>query len=126
MTAYNVWNMEKFIKKIFYYTYRALYPRYGRNPKDAYFFMSLSMWISVLFTMGIVFRHVFRIEGGVVTFIVTFIFIFTYNYWIILVKRKYIDIILTSRARPEQCILYAILYNVLLPLFISGLYVFLA
>lgn len=118
--------MNELLKKIFYYTYRALYPRYGRNPKDAYFFMSLSMWICVLFTTGIIVRRVIHIEGDIVIFIVTFVFVFAYNYWIILAKRKYIDIILTSRARPMQCILYAILYNILLPLFISGWYVFFA
>ena len=116
--------MEKFIGKIFYYTYRMLYPRYGRNPFYAYTHISLFTWIIISTIALSITIHIIHI--GVnnihyktivnITCITCFILTFSYNYWVIYYKKKYRDIILSNKAKSWQCILYALLYNGVLPI----------
>ena len=117
-------DMKKFIEKMFYFTYRSLYPRYGRNPKDAYIHMALSTWATVLFATIIICKNMFYIKTGTITYVITMVLSFVYIYWVVLYKKKYIDIILNNKATPLQCVIYALLYNIALPLFISFLLVF--
>ena len=117
-------NMEKFIGKIFYYTYRMLYPRYGRNPFYAYTYISLFTWSIISTIAQSITIHIFHIDVNSIhyktivniTCISCFVLTFSYIYWVIYYKKKYRDIILTNKAKPWQCILYALLYNGVLPI----------
>ena len=116
--------MGQFIKKIFYYTYRTAYPRFGKNPIYAYFDISLSTWGNISFIVANINKRIFHATTGDITIITIFLISFSYNYFVILYKEKYRDIILSNKATPLQCVLYAILYNFVLPLFISYILVF--
>ena len=128
----NIISMEKLIGKIFYYTYRMLYPRYGRSPFYAYIYISLNIWIVITTIAIIVTIHLFQIDVKNVYYKTIsnvlmascFILSYSYNFWVIYYKKKYRDIILTNKAKPWQCIIYALLYNIVLPLVITFILVY--
>ena len=124
MKEKNINIVNKLIIEMFYRLYRFSYPRYGKKMSlfVAYTYLTFLMLTNLSVIIFFVRKRFYGIEYGF-NMIQTTIFItilFVYNYFILLRKRRYLDIFLSvRRVTPIKVVVSVILYvlfTIMLPL----------
>ena len=107
--------INKLIFDMFYRLYRFSYPRYGKKMSIfvAYSYLTFLMISNISVIVFFIRKRFFGVEYGfdmmhIALFIVA---LFVYNYFILLRKQRYLDIILSAkRMTPIRVVVSVILY----------------